>query len=72
MLCTSAMCSKAVRSSRNSFSYMCRTMSSSSAWITARPPSRASTLKISQIWPKRIMRPARLGVMSVVKILVVA
>ena len=47
-------------------------MSSSSAWIAARPPARASTLKISQMSPKRIMRPARLGVMSVVKILIVA
>ena len=71
-LCTSARCSKPVRFSAKSFAYMCRTMSSSSAWITASPPSRESTLKISQISPKRTMRPARLGVISVVKIFTVA
>ena len=70
-LCTCAMFSNSARFSAMSLSYMCMTMSSSSAWMTPRPPWAAITLKISQMSPNRIIRPRRLGVMSVVKILTV-
>src|ERR1700730_15280066 len=42
VLCTSAMFSKPVRCSRISFSYMCMTMSLSSAWIAAMPERAAA------------------------------
>ena len=63
------MFSKPVRCSRISFSYMCMTMSLSSAWIAAMPPAFASTFSTSQMSPCCTMRPLRDGVMSVVKIL---
>ena len=72
VLCTSAMFSNPVRPSRISLPYMCMTMSLSSEWITPSPLFAASTWKISQISPKSTIRPLRLGVMSVVKILTVA
>src|SRR5437588_12377854 len=61
VLCTSAMFSKPVRSLRNSFSYMCMTISLSSAWIAAMPPACASTFSTSQMSPKSTMRPLREG-----------
>ena len=72
VLCTSAMLVNAVRPSRISLPYMCITMSLSSEWITPRPPCFASSWKTSQISPKSTIRPLRDGVMSVVKILIVA
>src|SRR5882757_8535273 len=57
VLCTSATFSKPARSSRISFSYMCMTMSLSSAWIAAMPPSLATTFNTSQISPNCTMRP---------------
>ena len=60
------------RPSRISLPYMCMTMSLSSEWITPRPPAFASTWNTSQISPKSTIRPLREGVMSVVKILMVA
>ncbi len=70
-LCTSAMFSNPVRPSRISLPYMCMTMSLSSAWITPRPRWAARTWNTSQMSPNPTMRPRRLGVMSVVKILTV-
>ncbi len=63
------MFSKPVRCSRISFSYMCMTMSLSSAWIVAMPPAFARTFNTSQMSPCCTMRPLRDGVMSVVNIL---
>ena len=43
--CTTAMFSRPVRFSRVNFSYMCMTMSLSSAWIAAIPPVCAKTTR---------------------------
>ena len=72
VLCTSAMFSKPVRPSRVSFSYMCMTMSLSSAWIAASPPALAEDFQhlpdIAELDHAALAR----GVMSVVNILTVA
>ncbi len=66
------MCSKPTRCSRISFSYMCMTMSSSSAWIAAMPPHAATIFKTSHWLPAGTMRPFWVGRLSVVNSLTLA